>query len=735
MKHDYWRNFSFLFVLLLSTLTTWGQIQITYPTSRAVFQRNNQNEGTLHVAGNYTDCLDRVEVRLIPLDNQGTPTAAGGSWSTLQSSPQGGFFQGSLTAAGGWYQLQVRGMQGATEVGTASVDRVGVGEVFLIAGQSNATGDAALPAGPGATDDRVSSIDFQKPFNSATSYENPAFPCPVFTHLESGTKTAPFGNNAWSWGKFGDILATRLNVPVLILNAGWSGSGIGSWSVSTDPTATATGFGGFVYPVGMPYGHLRLALHYYVAQQGIRAILWHQGESDNDAETSQSEYETALKQVITKSREHSAKSALTWVVARASRYREEGVSTVSADVINAQNAVIASVANVFAGPETDPLEGPGVRDDINVHFLGDGHRVHAQAWSDALSNAFFMSTSTPYLPVPPPSLAVVCASPTQLMLSTTAAGTLNWINSTDCASSFATTASVTAGAGTYRLRQRDPATGNITLSASLTVPGSVGASATAGSNSPVVEGQALNLTAAGDGCGPTGFAWTGPTAFSSSQQNPSRPGMTLADAGTYRVTVRNLYGCTVESSVNVTVTQATPVELANFWAEISPERRVQLRWKTVREVNSSHFFLERSGDLRDFTTLARVAAQGTSHQSVEYAFFDDAPLSGTGYYRLRQVDRDGKTQTFRPLAVSLGGAPEIAVYPNPVGLAQRWQLRATDLQDVRLTSATGQVLPIAVQPDGTGRWSLQPEQVLQPGVYLLRVTNDMVLQTHKVIVR
>ncbi|MFT3793880.1 BNR-repeat neuraminidase N-terminal domain-containing protein [Flavobacterium sp.] len=81
-------------------------------------------------------------------------------------------------------------------------------------------------------------------------------------------------------------------------------------------------------------------------------------------------------------------------------------------------------------------------------------------------------------------------------------------------------------------------------------------SATAGSNSPVCSGNTLNLTG-GTNFG-TGFSWTGPNSFASTDQNPSIANVTAANAGTYNLTVTS-NGCTsVVSSVVVAVT-ATPV--------------------------------------------------------------------------------------------------------------------------------------------------------------------------------
>src|ERR1700710_193164 len=92
---------TFLFVSELAL----AQIDITFPQSRAVYQRNNGNNATLQIAGNYTQNINRIEARLVPLQ--------GGSaidWTTIVDNPNFGNYQGSLLVYGGWYRLEVRGM-------------------------------------------------------------------------------------------------------------------------------------------------------------------------------------------------------------------------------------------------------------------------------------------------------------------------------------------------------------------------------------------------------------------------------------------------------------------------------------------------------------------------------------------------------------------------------------------------------------------------------------------------
>ena len=118
----------FLFISLLVK----AQIQVSFPTTRAVLQRNNTNEASIRITGYYTSPVTRIDARLQARDGQGTSF----DWVTIQNNPTGGVFAGDLTGKGGWYNLEVRGMNGDQQVGNVTtIERVGSGEVFVIAGQ------------------------------------------------------------------------------------------------------------------------------------------------------------------------------------------------------------------------------------------------------------------------------------------------------------------------------------------------------------------------------------------------------------------------------------------------------------------------------------------------------------------------------------------------------------------------------------------------------------------------
>jgi hypothetical protein len=108
-----------------------------------------------------------------------------------------------------------------------------------------------------------------------------------------------------------------------------------------------------------------------------------------------------------------------------------------------------------------------------------------------------------------------------------------------------------------------------------------------------------------------------------------------------------------------------PVELLAF--EATPHHTsVDLDWSTATELNNDRFVVERGTSTTDFRPIGEVDGAGNSITRIDYAFTDHAPLAGTSYYRLRQVDLDGSI-SFSPVrSVEYGSATgAFTPYPNP----------------------------------------------------------------------
>lgn len=139
-----------------------------------------------------------------------------------------------------------------------------------------------------------------------------------------------------------------------------------------------------------------------------------------------------------------------------------------------------------------------------------------------------------------------------------------------------------------------------------------------------------------------------------------------------------------------------PVEMSNFRAEVVQDR-VRLSWTTLNERNNDRFEIERSWDGESFEKIAQTPGNGDTDQASDYEFFDNSPLDGRSYYRLKQVDTDGEFAYTEVVSVRRGEELRfIGIYPNPAGTNSEIQF-ALDLLDKErvefvLTDMMGRVL-------------------------------------------
>lgn len=109
-----------------------------------------------------------------------------------------------------------------------------------------------------------------------------------------------------------------------------------------------------------------------------------------------------------------------------------------------------------------------------------------------------------------------------------------------------------------------------------------------------------------------------------------------------------------------------PIELLSFHAKIS-NKTVALSWSTGSEHKNEKFEIEQSGDGREFQKIGEVKGHGTTTQQQEYAFTDKSPLNGISYYRLKQIDFDGRFDYSDVISINFraenGRVGEF--YPNP----------------------------------------------------------------------
>lgn len=193
-------------------------------------------------------------------------------------------------------------------------------------------------------------------------------------------------------------------------------------------------------------------------------------------------------------------------------------------------------------------------------------------------------------------------------------------------------------------------------------------------------------------------------------------------------------------------TTPLPVELLSFSAILQNDGTVKAEWTTATESNNDFFTLERSTDGMSFSAISRVDGAGNSTQPHSYTTSDPAPAGGVNYYRLRQTDFNGQTETFNIVAVEVTKSGKetgrLHLYPNPCTSECFISLEGSAAAmpegfAVELLDMTGRVIYSAVpaiNENGVAELHLNAGNY-KPGVYMIRgVSHDTVYQ-EKLIIR
>jgi len=106
-----------------------------------------------------------------------------------------------------------------------------------------------------------------------------------------------------------------------------------------------------------------------------------------------------------------------------------------------------------------------------------------------------------------------------------------------------------------------------------------------------------------------------------------------------------------------------PVSLINFTAKAFSNGSATLAWSTASEENSNFFLVERSINEEPFAEIARVNSKGDNSR---YSLIDNETTAGNNFYRLSQVDKDGKRSELGVRHVKIGFSSVNTIYPNPL---------------------------------------------------------------------
>jgi len=187
------------------------------------------------------------------------------------------------------------------------------------------------------------------------------------------------------------------------------------------------------------------------------------------------------------------------------------------------------------------------------------------------------------------------------------------------------------------------------------------------------------------------------------------------------------------------VSAPLPVELLYFSAKMK-NRNVFLDWSTASEINNSFFEVQRSDDNERFEVIEVVNGAGNSTSVLSYKSIDEKPYEGISYYRLRQVDYDGKYSYSETVAVMLGSTNDFNfVFASPAQSMEEvilgFESSIEEAVEINVTDILGKTISSEIlhPKSGFNRMSIELPRMTS-GIYFVTIANSSFSASKKIFV-
>jgi hypothetical protein len=179
-------------------------------------------------------------------------------------------------------------------------------------------------------------------------------------------------------------------------------------------------------------------------------------------------------------------------------------------------------------------------------------------------------------------------------------------------------------------------------------------------------------------------------------------------------------------------TSPTPVRLSQFSANVLGST-VLLKWATEYEANNKGFSIERSTDASIWQQVAFVNGTNSGSVSKQYSLTDFAPARGVNFYRIKQVDYDGRI-TYSPVQrIVFNKNSGITVFPNPAKDRINIAAEFEDGSRYNIMRPDGKIVQTGLLT-GSNNWQSIDVSLLPGGTYFLRIVNNNEAETAKFII-
>lgn len=229
-----------------------------------------------------------------------------------------------------------------------------------------------------------------------------------------------------------------------------------------------------------------------------------------------------------------------------------------------------------------------------------------------------------------------------------------------------------------------------------------------------VDYSAISFYKAGKSCGQMSFAGIGCTAVGC-----------ISDVGL--------------SKMSFCITEPLPVTWLNINALKNKNGGINVNWATATEINNDYFIVEKSIDNRIFNEIGQMKGAGNKSTISKYTLEDKNPVSGTQYYRVKQVDYNGEFAYSAVVSINTFKLlNNVTMNPNPASsnVTLTWDAGIREQLTLQITDLSGVVILSEPLSNNNNVHYLNTQKI-NNGLYLVNIlsSTDMVYRSRIVIAR
>jgi|GEM_PF-1453825 len=212
----------------------------------------------------------------------------------------------------------------------------------------------------------------------------------------------------------------------------------------------------------------------------------------------------------------------------------------------------------------------------------------------------------------------------------------------------------------------------------------------------------------------------------------------LTPGQTYYLMIDGTFGDNCDYTIGASAGVVLPIELASFVAYCK-DGKGNITWSTSSETNNDYFTIERSADGILFDPIVVIDGAGNSNSLLNYKTYDNAPLSGVNYYRLKQTDFDGMYTYSQIVAVNPcpgQNQQEVVISPNP--FSENFSVDISKLNAVEVNIQIEDLLGKVVWeydyiPSDSSSVHVSLGNSLESGYYIIKIKYDDNVMTKKIL--